>query len=219
MTFFEFKVKKWSKIPDARCHCCVQAKSWFSDDEGVLKRRCLVHLTLARHETYTQQQHNIQQHHHLGHPMDKCVNKLAKLLVSHLWLCSTYMLYLNMYAYNYLQSHRYLKILYQWLCCLFTVQCRQLNEPIQESCRIIYGHSIYDFFHTFIIIDVSRFNLKIGIYVGKESFFFFHIDAFLPTNPTYLHIYVRIYQSKKLQYFHILDVCCSIHETTYLESD
>ena len=77
-----------------------------------------------------------------------------------------------MYAYNYLQSHRYLKILYQWLCCLFTVQCRQLNEPIQESCRIIYGHSIYDFFHTFIIIDVSRFNLKIGIYVGKESFFF-----------------------------------------------
>ena len=172
MTFFEFKVKKWSKIPDARCHCCVQAKSWFSDDEGVLKRRCLVHLTLARHETYTQQQHNIQQHHHLGHPMDKCVNKLAKLLVSHLWLCSTYLLYLSMYAYNYLQSHRYLKILYQWLCCLFTVQCRQLNEPIQESCRIIYGHSIYDFFHTFIIIDVSRFNLKIGIYVGKESFFF-----------------------------------------------
>ena len=93
MTFFEFKVKKWSKIPDARCHCCVQAKSWYSDDEGVLKRRCLVHLTLARHETYTQQQHNIQQHHHLGHPMDKCVNKLAKLLVSHLWLC-TYTIYM-----------------------------------------------------------------------------------------------------------------------------
>ena len=120
-----------------------------------------------------------------------------------------------MYAYNYLQSHRYLKILYQWLCCLFTVQCRQLNEPIQESCRIIYGHSIYDFFHTFIIIDVSRFNLKIGIYVGKESFFFFHIDAFLPTNPTYLHIYVRIYQSKKLQYFHILR-CLLQHSWNYL---
>ena len=43
LTFFEFEVK-WSKILDARCHCCV-AKSWSSDDEGVLKRRCLVHLT------------------------------------------------------------------------------------------------------------------------------------------------------------------------------
>ena len=52
MTFFEFKVKKWSKIPDARCHCCVQAKSWFSDDEGVLKRRCLVHLTHSSTKTY-----------------------------------------------------------------------------------------------------------------------------------------------------------------------
>ena len=121
-----------------------------------------------------------------------------------------------MYAYNYLQSHRYLKILYQWLCCLFTVQCRQLNEPIQESCRIIYGHSrhsIYDFFHTFIIIDVSRFNLKIGIYVGKESFFF--LNWRISSYKSYLLTYVRIYQSKKLQYFHILR-CLLQHSWNYL---
>ena len=122
-----------------------------------------------------------------------------------------------MYAYNYLQSHRYLKILYQWLCCLFTVQCRQLNEPIQESCRIIYGHSIYDFFHTFIIIDVSWFNLKIGIYVGKESFFF--LNWRISSYKSYLitYIYVRIYQSKKLQYFHILR-CLLQHSWNYLLS-
>ena len=49
MTFFEFKVKKWSKIPDARCHCCVQAKSWYSDEDGVLNTFIFTHTYTLLH--------------------------------------------------------------------------------------------------------------------------------------------------------------------------